>query len=165
MLTLSHRTDPLPTITTRLVIGLFGLVGMGGVAAAPVIGRIVDRLIPWVATLVATVASLIFYAIQLGAGGVNISAVIIVCFGIDVFRQTQQVSLTTAVFGLDASARSRMNAVLIIFVCNIPRSLTGFYDTHARTHFRRSSLAKSLARLSAPPSSTITAGAHPLLSP
>lgn len=89
---------------------------MVGVAMAPVVGRIIDRVIPWLATVIATFGSLIFYSIQTGAGGINIAAVIIACFGIDVFRQTQQVSLTTAVFGLDANARSRLNAVLIISV-------------------------------------------------
>ncbi|PSR79183.1 hypothetical protein PHLCEN_2v7154 [Hermanssonia centrifuga] len=89
---------------------------MLGVSTAPVIGRVIDRLFPWFATAIASVASLIFYAIQTGAGGVNIAAVVIVCFGIDIFRQTQQVSLATSVFGLDPSARSRMNAVLIISI-------------------------------------------------
>lgn len=37
----------------RLVIGLFGLVGMGGVAMAPVAGRAIDRLVPWYGTLIA----------------------------------------------------------------------------------------------------------------
>ncbi len=97
-----------------LVIGLFGLVGMAGVAGAPLIGRIVDRVVPWFAAVIGIVASLGFYAIQLGAGGVNIAAVIIVTIGIDLFRQTQQVALTTSVFGLDAKARSRMNAAMII---------------------------------------------------
>ena len=83
---------------------------------APLVGRIVDGVVPWFATVIATFASLIFYAIQFGAGGVNIAAVIIACFGIDVFKQTQQVSLTHAVFALDASARARLNAVLIISV-------------------------------------------------
>lgn len=99
-----------------LIIGLFGLVGMGGVSAAPLIGRTIDKFVPWFASVLASIASLLFYTIQLGAGGVNISAVVIACFGIDVFRQTLQVSLTSAVFNLDASARSRMNAVLIISV-------------------------------------------------
>ncbi|OBZ71091.1 putative uncharacterized transporter YgaY [Grifola frondosa] len=73
-----------------------------------------STLVPWCATVIAASALFIFQAIQMGAGGVNIAAVIIVCFGIDVFRQTQQVSLTTAVFGLDANARSRLNAVVLL---------------------------------------------------
>lgn len=99
-----------------LVIGLFGLVGMLGVALAPFIGRAIDKLIPWYATIVACFALLVFQAIQTGAGGINIAAVVIACFGIDVFRQMQQVSLTSAVFELETRARARLNAILIISV-------------------------------------------------
>lgn len=99
---------------STLVIGLFGLVGMFGVAMAPVIGRTIDGLVPWFATFVSICALLVFQAIQVGADGINIAAVVIVCFGIDVFRQMCQVSLTSAVFGLDVNARSRLNALLII---------------------------------------------------
>lgn len=84
----------------RLVIGLFGLVGMLGVAVGPFVGKLVDRLVPWYAALVATFVLLIFQAVQTGAGGINISAVIIACFGLDVCRQMQQVSLTSSVFTL-----------------------------------------------------------------
>lgn len=105
-----------PNQSRSLVIGLFGLVGMGGVATSPLLGRLVDRMVPWYATLIATSAQVISYALQTAAAGLNVSVVIIVCFGIDSFRQFQQVSLTTSVFGLDPSARARMNAVLIISV-------------------------------------------------
>jgi hypothetical protein len=81
----------------RLDIGLFGLVGMLGVLVGPFIGRIVDRLVPWYATLVAMIMLLAFQAVQAAAGGINVGAVIVVCFGLDVARQMQQVSLTTAV--------------------------------------------------------------------
>ncbi|EPQ54895.1 MFS general substrate transporter [Gloeophyllum trabeum ATCC 11539] len=95
-------------------IGLFGLVGMFGVAMGPLIGRLIDRLVPWYATLVGTLALLVFQSIQTGAGGVNIAAVIIVCFGLDVFRQMQQVSLTTVVYTIDEKARARLNAVVLL---------------------------------------------------
>ncbi|GBE85456.1 hypothetical protein SCP_0706430 [Sparassis crispa] len=101
---------------STLVIGLFGLVGMFGVAMAPLVGRVIDGLVPWFCALFAVLALLVFQAIQVGAGGVNIAAVVLVCFGLDVFRQMCQVSLTTSVFGLDANARSRLNAVLIISI-------------------------------------------------
>lgn len=72
---------------------------MLGVAMGPLLGRVIDRLIPWYAALVATFIQLAFQAVQTGAGGINISAVIIACFGLDIGRQMQQVSLTSAVYG------------------------------------------------------------------
>jgi hypothetical protein len=98
------------------VIGLFGLVGMFGVAMGPVVGRTIDKLVPWYATLIATFGVTVFQAVQTGAGGINISAVIIACLGLDVFRQMQQISLTTRVFGIDESARARLNAIMILSV-------------------------------------------------
>lgn len=38
--------------------------------------------------------SILFQAIQVGAGGINVGAVIVVTIGTDVFRQATQVSLT-----------------------------------------------------------------------
>ena len=105
---------------------------MVGVSMAPIVGRVVDGLVPWFATVIATFGSLIFYSIQLGAGGINIAAVIIACFGLDVGRQMQQVSLTTAVYGISEAARSRMNAVLIICVCIYPLLMPPFFDDNRR---------------------------------
>ncbi|EPS95201.1 hypothetical protein FOMPIDRAFT_113575 [Fomitopsis schrenkii] len=99
---------------STLVIGLFGLVGMAGVAMAPLVGRTIDGLVPWFAGVIAILWLLVFQGIAVGADGINIAAVVIVCIGIDIFRQMVQVSLTSSVFGLDASARSRLNAVLLL---------------------------------------------------
>ena len=62
---------------------------------------------------------MITFTIQTAAVGLNVAVVVIVCIGLDIFRQPQQVSLTTAVLGLDASARSRLNAVLILSVSTL----------------------------------------------
>ncbi|TFY64812.1 hypothetical protein EVG20_g5817, partial [Dentipellis fragilis] len=99
---------------STLAIGLFGLIGMGGVLMAPLVGKVVDRLIPWYATLFSTAVLVCVQAIYVGAAGVNIAAVVIVCVGLDIFRQMQQTSLTTAVFAINESARSRLNAVIIL---------------------------------------------------
>jgi hypothetical protein len=100
----------------RLAIGLFGLIGMAGVAAAPFTGRLVDRMVPWCSTLITTTGLLLFSGVQTGAGGVNISAVVISCIFLDVGRQMQQVSLTSVVMGTEPSASARLNSVVILFV-------------------------------------------------
>lgn len=110
----------------RLVIGLFGLVGMVGVGLAPPLGRLIDSLVPWFASVIACVAYILTHVIMVGADGINVAAVVIVCIGIDVFRQMVQVSLTTAVFSLDPAARSRMNAIILISVCCTPGRYSWF---------------------------------------
>ncbi|KIJ41695.1 hypothetical protein M422DRAFT_229522 [Sphaerobolus stellatus SS14] len=101
---------------TDLDIGLFGLVGMLGVMTAPFVGRFVDTLISWNASVLATFILLAFQAVQTAAGGINIGAVIVATFGLDVGRQMQQVSLSASIFGIDPKARSRLNAVYIFSV-------------------------------------------------
>jgi hypothetical protein len=81
-----------------LVIGLFGLVGMFGVALGPLGGFVIDRLVPWYASLFSAIMLACFQSVQTGAGGISIAAVIVSTLGLDLFRQTLQVSLTTAVF-------------------------------------------------------------------
>ncbi|RPD56697.1 MFS general substrate transporter, partial [Lentinus tigrinus ALCF2SS1-7] len=99
-----------PTVT----IGLFGLIGMIGMVAAPFIGRGIDKLVTWYATLVGMVLLLLIFILQTAAVGYNVAVVVIICIGIDIFRQLQTVSLTSAVLSIDANARSRLNAVLIL---------------------------------------------------
>lgn len=83
---------------TRLWIGLFGLIGILGIFSAPLAARFIDRLGAWCSVLVATLCLLVLQSIETAAGGINIAVVVIVCFGIDAFRQTQTVSLQTIVF-------------------------------------------------------------------
>ncbi|KAJ3486860.1 hypothetical protein NLJ89_g11771 [Agrocybe chaxingu] len=125
--TLTFLLGEAPYNYSTLVIGLFGLVGMVGVAMGPVVGHIIDRLVPWYASLFSVAMLLIFQSVQLGAGGINIGAVIVAVLGLDLFRQMLQVSLTTAVFSISAAARARMNAlnILSIFIGQVMGTSVG----------------------------------------
>ncbi|KIJ61088.1 hypothetical protein HYDPIDRAFT_116342 [Hydnomerulius pinastri MD-312] len=114
--TLTFLLGGAPYYYSTIVIGLFGLVGILGVVVVPFMGRLIDRLEPWYVTLAATLALIVFQAVQTAAGGINVAAVVITCFGLDVSRQTQQVSLSTRMYGLSESARSRLNALLVLSV-------------------------------------------------
>ena len=72
---------------------------MGGVALGPFVGRGVDHLVSWYATLFAILMTILFQSIQTGAGDINVAAVVIATIGLDVFQQMIQVSLTTVIFG------------------------------------------------------------------
>lgn len=105
----------------------------------PISGRLIDRLIPWHVTVFGVLMLILFQAIQTGAGGINVGAVVVSTLGLDLFRQMLQVSLATAVyryaeppqysslatqrrtltpcfFSISASARSRLSAILILSV-------------------------------------------------
>ncbi|KAJ7029894.1 MFS superfamily, partial [Mycena alexandri] len=91
---------------STLDIGLFGLVGILGVLMGPFMGRLIDLLFPWYSTMLAVVLLGIFQCIQLGAGGISIAAVIVVAFGLNLFRQLLQSSLATIVLRFVHSART-----------------------------------------------------------
>ncbi|KAH9919185.1 MFS general substrate transporter [Epithele typhae] len=112
--TLTFILNGAPYHYSTLVIGLFGIIGIVGVALAPLIGRLIDGLVPYSATLLALFGLLATFAIQAAAAGTSVAAVVIVAIGIDVFRQMQQTSIAVNVLGLDPRARSRLNAVLIL---------------------------------------------------
>jgi len=64
---------------------------------SPLVGHFVDGLVPWFTIFVSTFAMMLFWAIQIGAAGVHVSVVIVVCLGLDLFDAMQSVSLATDV--------------------------------------------------------------------
>lgn len=70
---------------------------MLGVLAGPLMGRLIDLLFPWYSTLLAILFLAVFNAVQMAAGGLSVAAIIIVAFGLNLFRQLLQASLATTV--------------------------------------------------------------------
>ncbi|KAJ7659481.1 major facilitator superfamily domain-containing protein [Mycena rosella] len=103
---------------STLDIGLFGLVGMLGVLVGPLMGRLIDLLVPWYTTLLAVALLGVFNGIQMGAGGLSVAAVIVVAFALNLFRQLLQASLATTVLSIADEARGRLNAVNVLSVRN-----------------------------------------------
>jgi len=112
--TLTFLLGDEPYHFSTLFIGLFGLIGILGIFSAPLASRFIDQLGAWFSVLVATLCLLVLQSIQMAAGGIHIVVVIIVCFGIDAFRQTQTVSLQTIALSISDEARSRLNAILTV---------------------------------------------------
>ncbi|KAF5388759.1 hypothetical protein D9757_005578 [Collybiopsis confluens] len=103
-----------PYSYSTLDIGLFGLLGMLGVALAPFLGRLIDRMYPWYSILASVCFLLLFQTILVIGAGLNIAAVIVAALGLDIFRTTIQISLTASSFSIDPTARSRINAVMAV---------------------------------------------------
>ncbi|PPR06099.1 hypothetical protein CVT24_004218 [Panaeolus cyanescens] len=100
---------------STLIIGLFGLLGLAGMALGPFAGRIIDRIAPWYSVFLSTVGLLVFQAVQTAAGGINVGAVIVACVGLDALRQVQNVGIMTCLFGIEMGAVSRLNALFVLF--------------------------------------------------
>ena len=66
---------------SRLVIGLFGLIGMVGVTSGPFMARSVNNLVPWYAIIMV----IPFLPIQTSASDINVAAVAIATIGLDVY--------------------------------------------------------------------------------
>jgi hypothetical protein len=99
-----------------LVIGLFGLIGILGVCTAPLVGRYVDRLIPWTGVLIGIFIQGSGQILVTGGGTVNVAFVILAIFFLDIGQQMQQVSNQMRVFAISDLARARLNACYIIFL-------------------------------------------------
>ncbi|KAF9067167.1 MFS DHA1 protein [Rhodocollybia butyracea] len=115
--TLTFLLNGAPYHYTTLIIGLFGLVGMVGICMAPLVGRSVDGLVPWMATLVAILLAIFSQIIQTFGGEISVAPIIIAIILLDVGAQATQVSLTSAIFSIAPEARSRLNSILILWVC------------------------------------------------
>ncbi|VDB92119.1 unnamed protein product [Peniophora sp. CBMAI 1063] len=92
------------------IIGLFGLIGFVGVCCAPLYGRAIDRVEPWLVSIIMSACLLLTFCLYWGAAGVNVAVPVLITLGMDVFRQSQQVSLATRIFTLGDGLRSRLNA-------------------------------------------------------
>jgi predicted MFS family arabinose efflux permease len=90
--------------------GLFGLVGVAGALAAPVVGRLADRASPRAVNGLAIVAVMLGYlAFALFGGsllGLTVGVVLL-----DVGAQANHISNQTRIFNLDPSRRSRLNTI------------------------------------------------------
>ncbi|KAJ6493986.1 MFS DHA1 protein [Mycena vitilis] len=112
--TLTFLLGGAPYHYSSLVIGLFGLVGMAGVAAVPMVGRLVDGLVPWMAAFVGIIFVIVSQIIQTFAGELSVAAVVIAIIILDIGTQGTQVSMSAEVFSIAPEARARLNAVLIL---------------------------------------------------
>lgn len=94
------------------IAGLLGLVGVAGVVCAPLAGRLADRgakdrLVAWGAT--AVMAGFVLLGMFPASWIALITAIILM----DVGLQSALVANQARIYGLDASARSRLNTVFM----------------------------------------------------
>ena len=92
---------------------------------APVWGRVVDKIVPWLGQISGSSLCLTSMIIALAAADVNIAGVAIPMALYDCGGQLFQVSSSYRVAGLDAKARARLNGCVLLsmFVGQVSRLL------------------------------------------
>lgn len=97
--------------------GAFGLAGAVGALAAPLAGRLADRRGPAWVTRVCSALAAVSFAGMLGGCWLEpraqLVAMALAVVGFDLGVQATLIGHQTIIYGLDAEARSRLNAVLI----------------------------------------------------
>jgi predicted MFS family arabinose efflux permease len=93
--------------------GLFGLLGAAGALAAPVLGRLADRMRPRANGGIALAVALAGYAV-FAAAGTTLAGLVVGVLLVDVGVQGSHVSNLARVHALRPEARSRMNTVYMV---------------------------------------------------
>ncbi|AOS79006.1 MULTISPECIES: MFS transporter [Hydrogenophaga] len=97
--------------------GAFGLAGAAGALAAPIAGRLSDRVGPRRVVLMGTGVAALAYALMLGMDFLPMSGALLLLvlstIGFDFGFQASLIAHQSTVYGLDPAARSRLNAILI----------------------------------------------------
>jgi predicted MFS family arabinose efflux permease len=110
---LAFRLETPPLHYGSQVAGLFGLIGIAGAGAAPIAGRLADRLDPRVNVRVALIATALAFVI-LAAAGHTIAGLAAGIIVLDAGVQAGHVTNQSRIFNLLPEARNRLNTVYMV---------------------------------------------------
>jgi len=111
--TLAFLLSGSPYHYSNAVIGLFGLVGAGGIAAANLAGKLADAA-RVTATTVACGLALIGSFALLWAGRTSLAALIAGIVVLDIGTQGMQITNQAVIYALRPDARSRINSAYMV---------------------------------------------------
>lgn len=115
------------------VAGLFGLIGVTGALAAPLVGRFADKKNPRITLSIAIISSTLAYICFLLLG-FNLWGLIIGVIILDLGTQSGQVSNQARIYALNGEARNRINTVFMVSYF-IGGALGSFLGAYAWEHF------------------------------
>ena len=131
--TLAFLLSGSPYHYSNLVIGLFGLVGAGGILAANLAGKLADAARHTLTTVVAGVLLAGSFAL-LWAGRTSLAFLIIGIVVLDMGTQGMQITNQAVIYALRPDARSRINSAYMVcyFLGGAAGSLAAgaLYGTH-----------------------------------
>jgi predicted MFS family arabinose efflux permease len=111
--TIAFLLSGAPYHYSNAVIGLFGLVGAGGILAANAAGKLADAERHTASTLVAGVLLVGSFAI-LWSGRTSLAALIVGIIVLDVGTQGMQITNQSIIYALAPDARSRINSAYMV---------------------------------------------------
>jgi predicted MFS family arabinose efflux permease len=122
--TLSFLLSSPPYSYSSVVIGLFGLIGIFIILAAPVYSRLIlDKVVPLTATIFGLLIELAGVAVGTFVGGHNVAGPVLQAVAVDVGSQFSNIALRSSIYTLRTDARNRINtAYMLLSFCG---QLTG----------------------------------------
>jgi len=111
--TLAYLLSGAPYHYSNIVIGLFGLAGVGGVLAANLAGRLADTARSALATALAAVLVTGSFAL-LAAGRTVLAALVVGIVVLDAGTQGMQITNQAMIYELAPEARSRINSAYMV---------------------------------------------------
>lgn len=98
-----------------LVIGLFALIGLAGMALSPVYARtFIDRFVPHFSVLVGIFSDLIGVIIGTYIGTFSVAGPIIQAFALDAGMQITNIANRNAIFAVEPHGRARVNTAFTV---------------------------------------------------
>jgi predicted MFS family arabinose efflux permease len=93
--------------------GLFGVIGIAGIVAAPIVGRLAGRVPPTTINAIGLVAAMLGF-VAFGSFQSSLLALALGVVLLDAGVQASHLSNQTTIFGLDPALRNRINAVYMV---------------------------------------------------
>ncbi|KAL2015231.1 hypothetical protein VTK56DRAFT_6045 [Thermocarpiscus australiensis] len=113
--TLSFLLSSPPFEYSSAVIGLFGLIGVVVIVAAPVYSRLViDKVVPLASAIMGLTVELVGVVVGTFTGSFHVAGPVIQAIAIDVGAQFAQIANRAAIYGIRPRAQNRVNTAYMV---------------------------------------------------
>ncbi|GAB1318641.1 hypothetical protein MFIFM68171_08851 [Madurella fahalii] len=113
--TLSFLLSSPPFGYSSMVVGLFGLIGVVVILAAPVYSRLViDKVVPLFSAVMGLSVELVGLVIGTFTGSFHVAGPVVQAVAIDIGAQFTQIANRAAIYGIQPNARNRVNTAYMV---------------------------------------------------
>jgi hypothetical protein len=113
--TLSFLLSREPYGYSSVVVGLFGLIGIVVILAAPVYSRLViDKMVPLVSAVMGLSVELVGVVVGTFTGSTHVAGPVVQAITIDLGSQFTQIANRAAIYGIQPQAQNRVNTAYMV---------------------------------------------------